>query len=131
MFCLFYVMYILCFVFLCFVIDPRANPMRTQSKVSHFKSIMNAESAIHTGDFLHQSPPILGFSNLSDFVYQQLLQFNYPQFKSTYKTGSITASLLLLTSLFYYHVVTYKQITANFMIYGQFIKTLLQRSVEL
>ena len=50
---------------------------------------------------------------------------------STYKTGSITASLLLLTSLFYYHVVTYKQITADFMIYDQFIKTLLQRSVEL
>ena len=86
----------------------------------------------HTGDFLHQSPPILWFSNLSDFVlYQQLLQFNYPQFKSTYKTGSITASLPLLTSLFYYHVVTYKQITANFMIYDQFIKALLQRSVEL
>ena len=62
---------------------------------------------------------------------QQLLQFNYLQFKSTYKTGSITASLLLLTSLFYYHVVTYKQITVDFMIYDQFIKTLLQRSVEL
>ena len=89
-------------------------------------------SCIHTGDFLHQSLPILGFSNLSDLVLsQQLLQFNYLQFKSTYKTGSITASLLLLTSLFYYHVVAYKQITADFMTYDQFIKTLLQRSVEL
>ena len=71
--------------------------------------------SLHTGDFLHQSPPILGFSNFSDFVLsQQLLQLNYLQFKSTYKIGSITASLLLLTSLFYYHVVTYKQITADF-----------------
>ena len=87
---------------------------------------------LHTGDFLHKYPPILGFTNLSDFVLsQQLLQFNYLQFKSTYKTGCIIASLLLLTSLFYYHVVTYKQITADFMIYDQFIKTLLQRSVEL
>ena len=95
-------------------------------------SIIQTYCNIHTGDFLHQSPPILGFSNLSHFVLsQQLLQFNYLQFKSTYKTGSITASLLLLTSLFYYHVVTYKQITADFMIYDQFIKTLLQRSVEL
>ena len=76
------------------------------------------EGLEHTGDFHHQSPPIFVLS-------QQLLQLNWLQFKSTYKTSSIIASLLLLTSLFNYHVVTYKQITADSMIYDQFIKTLL------
>ena len=63
-----------------------------------------------TGDFLHQSPPILGFSNSTDFHFiSRPLQFNWLQFKPTYKSGCITAFLLHLTSLFYYHVVAYKQ----------------------
>ena len=45
------------------------------------------------------------------FVLSQQLLL---QFKSTYKTGSITATLLLLTSLIYYHVVTYKQSTVDY-----------------
>ena len=45
---------------------------------------------------------------------QQLLQFNWLQFAPTYKTGSITTALLLLTSLFIYHVVTYKQRACRF-----------------
>ena len=50
---------------------------------------------------------------------QQLLQFNWLQFKPTYKSGSITAALLLLTSLFYYHLVAYKQSACGFLIYEQ------------
>ena len=81
------------------------------------------------------SPPI--FPNfgvlkipLIFILSQPLLLFNWLQFKPTYKSGSITAVLLLLTSLLNYHVVAYKQSACGFLIYEQLKQTILQRSVE-
>ena len=64
-----------------------------------------------TVDFLHQSPQILGFSNPTDFHFISTALVVVKL--ASYKTDSITANLLLLTSLFNYYVVTYKESTAE------------------